>query len=123
MRRCGAFWPLSSEADRAAIRALLRGMPPPGIIFAPRRRPPVLVRLQTAAHIRLTSTVQEEQGAMAPCDRARIVRFTVCEQVEAVFLRFAHRRRGIFLLCCNIIFPPVVVLWLPHGRTSEVLFR
>jgi len=40
--------------------------------------------------------MQEEQGATAPCHRARIVRFTVGEQGEAVSLRFAHRRRGIF---------------------------
>jgi hypothetical protein len=37
------------------------------------------VRLQTADHRRLPSPVQEAQGATAPCDRARIVRFTVCE--------------------------------------------
>jgi hypothetical protein len=53
-------------------------------------------RLQTAAHRRLTSPVQEEQGATAPRDRARIVRFTVCEQVYPVALRFAHPRRGMF---------------------------
>jgi hypothetical protein len=56
----------------------------------------VRVRLQTADHIRLTSPVQEEQGATTLCDWARIVRFTVCEQVYIVALRFAHPRRGIF---------------------------
>src|SRR6266702_579383 len=78
------------EADRAAIRALLRGQPPPGIIFSPGRRPPVLMRLQTADHRRRASPVQEEQGAAAPCDWARIMRFPVCEQVDTVALSFAH---------------------------------
>jgi len=45
-----AFRPLCSEAYWAAIRALLFGQPPPGIIFSPGRRPPMLVRLQTADH-------------------------------------------------------------------------
>ena len=84
------------EADRAAIRALLRGQPPPGIIFSPGRRPPVPMRLQTADHRRRASPVQEEQGAAAPCDWARIMRFPVCEQVDTVALSFAHHRRGIF---------------------------
>ena len=54
------------------------------------------VRLQTADHRRLTSPVQEEQGAMTRCNRARIVRFTVCEQIYIVVLRFTHLRQGIF---------------------------
>ena len=54
------------------------------------------VRLQTADHIRLPSPVQEAQGATAPGDRARIVRFTVCEQIYIVVLRFTHLRQGIF---------------------------
>jgi hypothetical protein len=91
-----AFRPLCSEAYRAAIRALLLGQPPPGIIFSPGRRPPVLVRLQTADHRRRASPVQEEQGATAPCNRTRILRFTVCEKLDAVALVFAYRRRGIF---------------------------
>src|SRR5947208_9882082 len=75
--RC-SFRPLSPVVYRAFIWTLLRALPPPCVIFSPRRRPAVLVRLQTAAHRRLTSPVQEEQGATAPRDRARIVRFTVC---------------------------------------------
>src|SRR5437764_70302 len=102
-----SFRPLSPVAYRAFIRALLLALPPPYVIFAPGRRPAVLVRLQTAAHIRLPSTVQEEQGATAPCDRTRIVRFTVCEQVEAVALRFAHHRRRIFSVL------------LPHNLASR----
>jgi len=56
----------------------------------------VLVRLQTADHIRQASPVQEAQGARAVGDRARIMRFTVCEKEDPVALLFAHRRRGIF---------------------------
>jgi hypothetical protein len=86
---------LFSKAYRAAIRALLRGMSPPGIIFAPGRRPAMLVRLQTADHIRLASPMQEEQGAVAPGDRTRIMGFPVCEQVAVVALGFMHPRRRI----------------------------
>jgi hypothetical protein len=56
----------------------------------------VLVRLQTADHIRQASTVQEAQGALAAGDRARIMRFTVCEKEDPVALLFAHRRLRIF---------------------------
>ena len=81
---------LSSEADLAAIRALLRGLSPPGIIFAPGRRSPVFVWLQTADHIRLASSMQEEQGTTALSNRTRIIRYTVCEQVDTTALGFAH---------------------------------
>jgi hypothetical protein len=40
--------------------------------------------------------MQKEQRAVAPCNRTRIVRCTMCKQVEAVALRFAHRRREFF---------------------------
>jgi len=40
--------------------------------------------------------MQEEQGAVAPCNRTRIMRFPVCEQVDVVALGFAHHRRGVF---------------------------
>jgi hypothetical protein len=56
----------------------------------------VLVRLQTAAHIRLPSPVQEEQCATAAGDRTRIMRFAVFDQEDTVALVFAHRRHEIF---------------------------
>jgi hypothetical protein len=56
----------------------------------------VIVRLQTADHIRQTSTVQEEQGTTAAFDRARIMRFTVCNKAYAISLIFTHNRLGIF---------------------------
>jgi hypothetical protein len=67
-------------------------MAPPRVIFAPGRRPAVLVRLHTADHIRLASPVQKEQGAPAPGHRARIMRFAVCQQEEPLALRCTHRR-------------------------------
>jgi hypothetical protein len=81
------------------------------------------VRLQTADHIRLPSPVQEAQGATAPGDRARIVRFTVCEEVYLVALRCTHLRWGIF---SALLLPPLVSSAggrLPHDRTSEVFLR
>ena len=71
-------------------------MSPPCVIFPPRRRPAVIVRLQTADHIRRASTMQEEQSATAAFDRARIMRFTVFNKEYAVSLIFAHNRLGIF---------------------------
>jgi hypothetical protein len=71
-------------------------MPPPCVIFPPRRRPAVIVWLQTADHIRQTSTVQEEQGATAAFDRARIMRFTMFNEEYAVSLIFTYNRLGIF---------------------------
>jgi hypothetical protein len=71
-------------------------MSPPCVIFAPRRRPAVMVWLQTADHIRQTSTVQEEQGTTAAFDRARIMRFTVRNKEYAISLIFTHNRLGIF---------------------------
>jgi hypothetical protein len=56
----------------------------------------VIVRLQTADHIRRASTVQEEHGPTAAFDRARIMRFTVVNKEYAVSLIFTHNRLGIF---------------------------
>jgi hypothetical protein len=56
----------------------------------------VIVRLQTADHIRQTSTVQEEQGTTAAFDRARIMRFAVVDKEYATSLIFTHNRLGIF---------------------------
>ena len=81
------------------------------------------VRLQTADHRRLPSPVQEKQGPPAPSDRARIVRFTVCEEVYLVALRFPHLRWGIFSTLLSHTLSSLALLRLPHGRTSEVLFR
>ena len=75
--RCLADAVLNATAP--SIRALLRALPPPGVIFAPGRGPAVLVGLQTADHRRLASPVQEAQGPPAPGDRTRIVRFPVGE--------------------------------------------
>jgi hypothetical protein len=65
-------------------------------MFPPRRRPAVIVWLQTADHIRQTSTVQEEQGTTAAFDRARIMWFTVLNKEYAISLIFPHNRLGIF---------------------------
>jgi hypothetical protein len=56
----------------------------------------VLVRLQTADHIRLASPVQKEQGTPAPGHRARIVRFAMGEQEEPLALLFPYHRQGLF---------------------------
>jgi hypothetical protein len=93
LHTCMVFRRLASEADRAAIRTPLCGLPPPGIIFAPGRWSPVLVWLQTADHIRLASPMQEKQGAPAPGDRTGIMGHPVCEQVEIGALGFADQRR------------------------------
>jgi hypothetical protein len=82
----------------------------------------VLVRLQTADHIRLASPVQEEQGPPTPSDRTWIVRFPVDEQGEAIPLHFAHCWRRIF----SALLPrslAAIAGWPPHGRTSEVFLR
>jgi hypothetical protein len=71
-------------------------MSPPCVIFPPRRRPAVIVWLQTADDIRQTSTVQEEQGTTAAFDRARIMWFTVLNKEYAISLIFTHNRLGIF---------------------------
>lgn len=56
----------------------------------------MLVRLQTADHIRRASTVQEKQSATTAFDRARIMRFTMFNEEYAVSLIFMHHRFGIF---------------------------
>jgi hypothetical protein len=42
----------------------------------------MLVRLQTADHIRLASTVQQAQRAPAAWDRTRIMRFPMCKKED-----------------------------------------
>ena len=86
----------SPEADRAGIETPLLGTPPPGVIFAPGRRSPMLLRLQTADHIRLPSPVQEEQEAPAAGDRARIMRFPMGDEHDALALVFQHSGCAIF---------------------------
>ena len=56
----------------------------------------MLVRLQTADHIRLASPVQEEQGATAPCDGTRIIGFAIGEEHDALSLLFENRGGRIF---------------------------
>jgi|RhiMetdeSRZDD1v2_1073273.scaffolds.fasta_scaffold360276_2 hypothetical protein len=83
----------------------------------------MLVGLQTAAQGRLPSPVQAEQGSPAPGDRTRIGRFPVGEQVEAVALCCAHRRRRLF----SVLRPPplasIARRGRPHGRISAVFLR
>jgi hypothetical protein len=56
----------------------------------------MLVRLQTADHIRLASTVQEAQRAPAAWDRTRIMRFPMGEKEDPLALVFTHHRLGVF---------------------------
>jgi nitrite reductase/ring-hydroxylating ferredoxin subunit len=56
----------------------------------------VLLRLQTADHIRLASPVQKEQGTRTTWDRTRIMRFPMGEKAYAVALVCAHRGCRIF---------------------------
>jgi hypothetical protein len=56
----------------------------------------MLVRLQTADHIRLASPVQKAQRATAPLHRAGIMRFPVDEQNTPVPLVSAHCRQRVF---------------------------
>jgi hypothetical protein len=83
----------------------------------------VFVGLQIAAQRRLPSPVQEKQSPPTPGDRARIVRFPMGEQGDAVALRFALRRRRIFSIQLPHTLASMARRGLPHGRTSEVLLR
>ena len=65
----------------------------------------MLVRLQTADHIRLASPVQEEQGAPAPDDGTRIMGFAIGEEYHVLVLCFDNRGGRIFS----------AMLWL-HNR-------
>jgi hypothetical protein len=56
----------------------------------------VIVRLQTADHIRLASTVQEKQCPMATCDRTRIMRLAMGDAHDALSLLFQHSGGRIF---------------------------
>jgi hypothetical protein len=78
------------------IGAQLVSIPPPGIIFAPRGRPAVLLRLHTADQRRLASPVQEAQRAPAPGDRTRIVGFAIGNEHNTFSLLFKNRRGRIF---------------------------
>ena len=83
----------------------------------------MLVRLQTADHIRLASPVQEEQGPPTPSDRTWIVWFPVDEQGEAMPLHFAHGWRRIFSTLLPRSLSAIAGGWPPHYRTSEVFLR
>jgi hypothetical protein len=106
----------SPEADRAGIETPLLGTPPPGVIFAPGRRSPMLLRLQTADHIRLPSPVQEEQGAPAACHRARIMRFPMGEEHHALALRFPNRGGRI---CSAMRWPHISLPCVCEEQTSS----
>ena len=69
----------------------------------------MLVRLQTADHIRLASLVQEAQGAVAPCDGARIMGFAIGEEHDTLALLFENRGGRIFS----------AMLW-PHNGLPSV---
>jgi hypothetical protein len=56
----------------------------------------VLVRLQTADHIRLASPVQEAQRATAPCDGTGIMGFAIGEEHDALAQLCANREGRIF---------------------------
>jgi len=56
----------------------------------------VLVRLQTADHIRLASPVQEAQRATAPYDGTRIMGGAIGEEHDALSLLCENRGRRIF---------------------------
>jgi hypothetical protein len=56
----------------------------------------MLMRLQTADHIRLASPVQKAQRAPAPGHRARIMRFPVDEEDTPVPLVRVHRWQRVF---------------------------
>jgi hypothetical protein len=88
--------PLCPEAYRAGIGASLVGMAPPQVIFAPGRQSAVLMRLQTADHSGGASPVKEEEDAPTAGDRARIMRFAMREQEDAVPLLRAHDWQRIF---------------------------
>lgn len=92
------------------IGAQLVSMPPPGIIFAPRGRPAVLMRLHTADQIRLASPVQEAQRAPTPDDRIRIMGFAIGNEHDTFSLLFKN--------CGGRIFSPM--LWL---HDFSLLFR
>ena len=68
----------------------------------------MLVRLQTADHIRLASLVQEAQRATAPCDRTRIMGFAIGDAHDAPFLLFEN--------CGGRIFS--AMLWPHNGLPS-----
>ena len=56
----------------------------------------MIVRLQTADHIRLASTVQETQCTMATFDRTRVMRLAMGDAHDAIAPRFQHGGWGIF---------------------------
>jgi hypothetical protein len=56
----------------------------------------VLVRLQTADHIRLASPVQEAQRATASYDGTRIMGVAIGEEHDALAQRCANRGARIF---------------------------
>ena len=56
----------------------------------------MIVRLQTADHIRLASTLKEEQCTTAAFDRAWIMRFAMGDAHDALSLLFQNSRDGIF---------------------------
>src|SRR5689334_13166185 len=84
-------------------------MAPLRIIFAPGRRPAMLGRLHTADHRRLAAPVQTEQGAPAPCHRARILRCARGEQEEPLALLCPYHRQRLFSALRH---SPGCLLWL-----------
>ena len=56
----------------------------------------MIVRLQTADHIRLASTVKEEQCTTAAFDRVWIMRFAMGDAHDALSLLFQHSGGRIF---------------------------
>ena len=69
----------------------------------------MLVRLQTADHIRRASPMQEKQGATAPCHRTRIMGFALGDAHDAPVLLFEDSGGQIFS----------AMLW-PHNGLPSV---
>lgn len=76
----------------------------------------MLLRLQTADHIRLPSPVQEEQGAPAACDRARIMRFPMGDEHDAIALHFQNRGWRIF---SARLWPHISLLFVCEEQTER----
>jgi hypothetical protein len=94
---------VSHEAHGAVIREALFRVSPPGVIFAPRRRAAVLLRLHTADHIRLASAVREPQFPRTSVHRTPIMRFAIGDAHDAFALVFQHRGRGIFSVLLRLL--------------------
>jgi hypothetical protein len=95
--------PRGHKVHRAIIREALFRESPPGIIFAPRRRPAVIVWLHTADQIRLPSAVHEPQFPCTPGHGTGIMWFAMGDEHHAMALLSKNNGCGIF--SALLIFP------------------